>query len=713
MKKTRSTRTLKNKTTSKASKKFKKIMKFIGKMAGTCALVFAITGTIVVTVLTVYVLKFVDTEAEGIMLEDLPYNYTTIVYAKDSKTDSYVEAERIHSKENRIWVNIDKLPDYVGNAFIAVEDERFLKHEGVDWKRTVAAFANLFIPFSNTQFGGSTITQQVIKNITLDDQHSIERKIKEIFRAIDLEKRYSKQEILEAYINTIHLGNNTNGVQAAANLYFNKDAADLTIAEAATLAATTKFPSSLNPIKNYEKNQSQAEYIIDKMYELGFIASEEERDNAIAEEVLVKTPDKTDSDNPNAGQYGSYFVDAVIEDVIADLMNQKGYTYEYAESMINVGGLRIYTTMDQNLQKTLENKFKESSTFPKTTGAVAPEAAFILMDYNGNIKALVGGRGEKTTNRGFNRATQAVRQPGSTIKPIAVYGPAMEYNKITWSTIINDSPITIEGGKKWPVNYYGAFYGNMTVAEALQRSTNTVAVKVCQELTPKFSFDYIESRLGISTLVRSKKIENEVHSDITLGSMALGAMTEGVTLRDMAGAYQIFGNGGFYNKPITYSRVETSSGEVILENTPDPTRVISDGTYGVMNKLLQTVFTSSIGTARGGNFSDMPVAGKTGTTTDNKDYWFCGLSPYYVGITWYGYDTPKNLTVSFSTVSTWRKVMGPLHSGLPIIDFPDSDQVEKHVYCKETGLLANDNCTATAEGYYKKDNMPDVCTKHQ
>lgn len=258
------------------------------------------------------------------------------------------------------------------------------------------------------------------------------------------------------------------------------------------------------------------------------------------------------------------------------------------------------------------------------------------MDYNGNIKALVGGRGEKTTNRGFNRATQAVRQPGSTIKPIAVYGPAMEYNKITWSTIINDSPITIEGGKKWPVNYYGAFYGNMTVAEALQRSTNTVAVKVCQELTPKFSFDYIESRLGISTLVRSKKIENEVHSDITLGSMALGAMTEGVTLRDMAGAYQIFGNGGFYNKPITYSRVETSSGEVILENTPDPTRVISDGTYGVMNKLLQTVFTSSIGTARGGNFSDMPVAGKTGTTTDNKDYWFCGLSPYYVGITWYG-----------------------------------------------------------------------------
>ena len=690
-------------------KKIKKILKHAGKILGAMLLVFVITGTIVVSVLTVYVMKFVDTEAEGIMLENLPYSYTTIIYAPDSETGEYVEAQRIHAEENRIWVDIDKVADYVGTAFIAVEDERFLKHEGVDWKRTFAAFVNLFVPFSDTQFGASTITQQVIKNATRDDEHTIERKIKEIFRAIDLEKRYSKEEILEAYINTIHLGYNTNGVQAAANLYFGKDAAELTIAEAATLAATTKNPGYKNPIADYEWNQSQAEYIISKMCELGFI-TEEEKEEAIAEEVVIvnQSDEEEEEDHDNGVQ--SYFVDAVIEDVINDLCEEYGYQYDYAEGLINTGGLRIYTTMDMNLQDILEKKFSETSTFPKTSGAVAPEAAFVLMDYNGNIKALVGGRGEKTYVRGFNRATQAVRQPGSTMKPIAAYGPGLEYNKITWSSIISDTPITLEDGSRWPVNYYGGFYGNMTVAEALQRSTNTVAVKVSQMVTPRFAFDYLETRLGITTLVRSMKIKDTIYSDINLSGMALGGLTEGVTLREMAGAYQIFGNGGYFNEPITYTKVVDSQGDVLLENQYEPTQVISDATYGVMNKLLQSTFTSSVGTARGGNFSSMPVAGKTGTTSDNKDYWFCGLSPYYVGITWIGYDTPKELTFSYSACSTWRKVMGPLHQGLEIKDFPESQNITKLKFCRKSGLIAGDACSSTSEGYYKNDFIPETCS---
>ena len=692
------------------------LFSLLGKALLTVMAVCIITGCIVATALGVYVMKFVDPD-DSVDLSRLPLNYTTILYVNDPETGEPEEWQRLYGLENRIWIDIDQMPQHLQDAFVAVEDERFPTHQGVDWKRTAAAAVNYVLPgmLGNSTFGGSTITQQLIKNITGEDEVRIERKVQEIFRALNLEKKYSKEQILEAYLNTIHLGSNTNGVQAAANLYFNKDAKDLTVAESASIAAITQYPTYYNPFLHPDNNKERQEYVLYKMNELGYL-TDQEYEEALAEELHFS---QEQAEKQSEMEVNNWFMDQVIEDVINDLVEQKGYQYSYAEDQIYKGGYRIYTTMDASVQSALEQVYlDEGDIFPTQYGEEQPQSAMIIMDYSGNIVAVVGGRGEKTQNRLLNRATQSKRQPGSTMKPMGVYGPAIEYNIVNWSTIVPDEPLTMEEADgttyQWPVNYYGFYRGNMTVDEALQRSTNTVAVRVCQMVGPENSFDFLVNKLGITSVVKEKEINGQVFSDAALAPMSLGAVTDGLTLREMAGAYQVYGNGGLYYKPHTYTKVLDSEGNVVLENKTTPTRAVSEDTACVMNKLLQRVVNGPYGSGAQSKFGNWELAGKTGTTSDNKDHWYVGLTPYYVGVVWWGYDTPRELIYYniHPPMRVWRTVMSQIHEDLPEKTFPVSENAVQKTYCTESGLLASPYCTSTATGWYKVSSLPGYCTQH-
>lgn len=683
----------------------KSIFKTIGRTILTLFLIFVLTGCIVAVSLTVYILNFVDTEAD-LEIDKESLNYTSIVYALDENGE-YAESERIWAGENRIWVDYDKIPQNMKDAVVAVEDKRFMDHDGVDWGRTIFAFANMFIKFYDTEFGASTITQQLVKNLTGQNQHRIDRKIKEIFIAINLEKHNSKDEILEAYLNVIPLDQNLNGVQAASKAYFNKDVSELTLAECASLAAITQHPTKYGPFRSEENNKERRDMILGMMLEQGLI-EQEEYDEAI-NEVIVFAKEEFKSE---VNSYQSYYVDQVIVDVINDLVDQKGYSKKYAREVVYYHGVKIYTPMDISMQNALEQQYVSQVAFPKVNGAVAPQSAMAIVGLDGKVQALVGGLGEKKGDLLFNRATSALRQPGSTMKPISIYGLSLEKDLINWSTIMTDKKITLAGNTVIS-NYYNGYLGNMPIEYALQRSVNTIPVQLSQTLTPRESFNFLTKKLNMSSLVSSRKVGSNVLSDINISPMSLGALTDGVSPLELAAAYQIFANGGYYNKPITYLRVEDAEGNVILENKSEPERVISEETAIIMNKMLQRVCTGTYGTGKAAKLNNIPTGGKTGTTNDKKDIWFVGLTPYNVSALWYGYDQPKSLTgISVSTPTLWKKIMTSVMAGKPYKEFIDSDKVMECSYCLDSGLLASGSCTRTEIGYYAKDKLPAVCSAH-
>lgn len=691
----------------------RKTCSYIGMGVMTIFLIGIITGCIVGTAMGIYVMKFVNPD-DTINLRDRELNYTSVLYVKNEAGED-VELQRLHGTENRIWVDLEQVPQHLQDAFIAVEDERFETHHGVDWKRTIAATANLFLGFYDTQQGGSTITQQLVKNVTGEDDVRVERKVQEIFKALKLEQEYTKQDIMEAYLNEIHLGNNTNGVQAAANLYFGKDVSDLSIAESASIAAITQYPVMYNPFRYPENNKKRQEYVLQKMYEIGKI-TKEEYDQAMAEKLEFSMEGNTVS---NGGEINSWFVDLVIDDVINDLMEQKGYTEDYATNLLYSGGYKIYTTEVPSVQSALEEVYAASDTFYKKPGDVQPESAMVVMDYNGAIAGIVGRRGEKMENRIFDLASDARRQPGSSIKPIASYGPAIENNLINWSTIFDDNPVRKIEGEDWPVNYYPGYYGNMTVVRALELSTNPVAVRVNELFGTRNSYNFLKDKLHFSVdenpdnglIDGSLMEERDIDSP---GALALGGLTNGVTLVEMAAAYQTFGNGGYYNKPHSYTKVVDNEGNTVLENVQSPERVFSEETASIMNLLLQD--NAQKGTGRQSTFGSWKLAGKTGTSSDNWDHWYCGLSPYYVAVTWYGYEIPREVTYTDTgihpSMRPWRLAMQKIHANLAQKDFTISPNIVAEKYCTESGLLATDNCSSTLTGYYKKDALPGTCTTH-
>lgn len=667
-----------------------------------------IAGCVFGSVMTVYVIKYVDPTAT---IDISGLKYTTLMLAQDSNTGEYVETAKVYSDENRIWVDIGNVPEHVQKAVVASEDKRFYDHHGVDWIRTFGAAGNLIFNFWGNKQGGSTLTQQLIKNITGDKEVTIERKVQEIMRALNLEKTVSKDIILEAYMNTMYLGYSCNGIQSAANFYFGKDVSQLTVAEAASIVVITRYPTANNPILHPEKNKQAYMYVLKTMYQQGWL-TRAEYEEAINQQLVFLG----EAGTVTTTDVYSWYEDQVYEDVLNDLQTELGYTASTAKYLLQNGGLRIYMAVDQNVQKAMEDQYYNEANFIKEKRDDQPQSAMAIMDYNGRVLGIVGGKGEKTANLLWNRATDSTRSSGSAIKPLAVYGPAIELNLIYWSQKLLDQPIQMQDNYgesyDWPNNYYSGFKGLVTLDYAIQRSTNTVAARVLQMVTPEESFKFLYNKLHMTTLVKSTRINGKIFSDIGLAPLSMGSLTNGVTVLEMAAAYQIYGGeGGLYTKPYTYTKVEDANGNVILLKNPTATRVMTEESAFIMNRLMQRVVEGNNGTGRKASQLGYPVAAKTGTTTDYNDRWFVGLTPYYVGVVWTGYDTKTEMDESLSNPSldAWLKVMKVIHEGKEEIDFFNSDMVERRLYCTVSGLMAGQNCKNTSYGWYKKSQYIETC----
>ena len=620
-------------------------------------------------------------------VKNITLKINTTVYSTDADGKNEVY-EQIIASENRVWVGIADIPQEMQNAIVAIEDERFYKHKGVDVKRTLGAVWGEFTGGSG--YGGSTLTQQLVKNITGDKERTKARKIREIFRAIELEKTLDKSEILELYLNTVYFGQGCYGVETASNKYFGKSIKELNLAECASIAGITQYPTLYEPLGNPEENQKKQRLVLDKMEELGFI-TDVEHDEAYNEE-LVFTENNVDTTNTQ----NSYFVEKVINDVITDLTEKGGYNKSIATQMVYGGGLKIYSTVDVKVQKAMEEVFEDEKSFPKTSGDVKPEAAMVISDpYTGEIKGIVGGRGKKNGNLILNRATQTTRQPGSSIKPLAVYGPAIDTGKVTQYTVVKDEPVSING---WtPKNYGGTFEGSMTVMRALQKSQNIPAINILQMVGVDKSYEYLTQKMHFTTLDEN---------DRNLAALALGGMTHGVTVYEMTAAYSVFPNKGVYNKPKTYTKVVDSKGKVILEAGNSSNVVFSENSAYTMRNLLKNAVES--GTGGGSKISGMDTAGKTGTTDKDFDRWFAAFTPYYCGVVWFGYDVPKKIVASGNpALKLWKAVMDKVHKGLDPKTFDKPSKSSATALCTQSRKLATGECEVYYE-YFSKGSAPTV-----
>ena len=684
---------IKKRLKQKAKKqKRRTIMRRMGIGALICALILIVVGAGI----GIGMYTAVSTEINDMNINELALNHASyVMYTDDAGNE--VQLEQIKTSVNREWVASEDISDNLKNAAVAIEDQRFYKHHGVDIKRTVGAtvkFVLSKIGIGDSSYGGSTITQQVIKNITNETDKSATRKIKEMMRAIAIEKQLEKDEILTMYLNIAFFANNCYGVEAAANVYFGKSADEVNIQEAATIVGITQYPTRFDPYANPKNATEKRNLVIGKMLELGMI-SQEEHDKA------VKSPLKLVGKKGNSiGRVSSYFVDQVTSDVIADLQAKKGYSKDFAEQQLTNGGLRIYSTVDPEIQNIMEDVFENTSNFPNSSA----ESAMVIIDpYTGAVKGMVGGLGQKTDVRGFNRATQAKRQPGSSIKPLSVYAPALELGKINQSSVIIDEKITI-GSDDWePSNSYKGFKGNMLVHEAVGRSANIPAVKVLDMVGINKSFSFLENNFKLSTLESADK---------NYSSLALGGLTKGVTVKEMAAAYAIFVNKGRYIKPYTYTKVVDSSGTVVLENKVSAVQTLKESTAYIMSDLLLEPVNSSYGTARSAKLSSVATYGKTGTTNDNYDKWFVGYTPHYVGAVWYGYDTPRSVGGSNPCTSVWKKVMERVHEGVSSKELPIPDDVVSAKICTNSGNIAKASCNSII-AYYEKGKQPKrTCFRH-
>ena len=697
-------------TKEKKVKKPKNIKQKILKTVLTCFLIGVITAAIVAGSVLIYAFTMVDGTVDQ-NLNDLKVNFTTTVYVQNTSGE-WVEHQRLHGMYNRIWVDYDEqaiengdenyegIPANLAHAFIAIEDKDFETHYGVDWKRTFGAVLNEFFHFSD-KFGGSTITQQLVKNLTDDREQDAGRKIREIMRARYLETKYTKDVILECYLNTIPMGHGTYGVETAANYYFDKSVNELSIAECACLASITKAPSYYAPDTNPENNKKRRETVLSEMLSQGYI-TQKEYDDAINEEIDIEVNEKASSNN----MVNSYFVDALTTQVINDLCDKYGYTPEKANDLFYTAGYKIYATVNTKFQKIAESAYEDLADDAQESEEGDPLwGAMTIMDYNGNVKAIVGGIGEKKTNRGFNCATDAKRQPGSTMKPIAVYAPALEQNLINYSSMLNDTKATY--GKWSPKNAGGGYSGNMTAQKALERSINTIPVALANKMGAQTCYDFLTEKLGLKNLTEH---------DINLSSMGLGGTNGGVTTLESAAAYAIFGNGGLYYEPTFYTKVTDQKGNIVLEKNSTPKLAVSQDTAMIMNKMLQQVVYGSqgTGTSVASSVSNMKLFGKTGTSSSDNDKWFVGGSPYYVVSSWCGYETMQKMPGANLSIAKnqWSTVMRKIHEGLKEKEFPESAYVEERFYCAESGGLATDGCEKTAKGWYKKNHLPEICTKH-
>lgn len=623
---------------------------------GTLILIGIVTGLIFMCIFAFYV-KTCITPSIDLDLDDFTLKQSSTIYYKDSH-DQWQKLTTLHGEENRIWVNGDKIPQHMKDALVAIEDKRFYQHNGVDWFRTGHAALNMLT--GGSTFGGSTITQQLIKNLTKQDDITVQRKLLEIFQALSFEKDYSKDEILEWYLNSVYFGEGCYGVQTAAQTYFGKDVSELSIAESAAIVGITNLPTYYDPFYSVENNRERQTDVLREMYKQNYISKDEYND-AMAEELdFVRGENE-----PSTSSVYSYYEEVVISDVIEDLANEKGISESAARQLLYNAGYDIYACIDMDIQKKIDAIYENLEALPHATNGTPSQlqSAIVIIDqYTGEIVGLSGGTGEKKISFGLNRATKTTRPPGSSIKPIAVYGPAVEYGLITPSTLVLDASgefVQLSHTSWYPKNSPNTYDGIITILTALQKSKNTVSAQIMDKLTPSASLDFLRSRLGVTSLI---------DEDADYAALALGQPNYGITVREMAQAYTALANDGTFTYSRSYSMVKDHEGKIILDNQPRTQTAFSQNTARTMTYMLQNA--ASNGTGWESKLSNMPVAGKTGTTTSNKDRWFCGYTPYYTCAVWTGYDTPEYMSFSGNPATQiWQMVMESIHQDLARKDF--------------------------------------------
>ncbi len=723
----------------------------------------------------------------------LPTGYATVVY--DAKGNDI--AKLVAANSNRSYEDMSKIPQYLSDAFVAIEDERFYIHKGIDLKGMVRSGFQFIKTKGKSAQGASTITQQLIKNAVFDDWvnentiQKIKRKIQEQSLAMELEKEMPKEKILEIYMNTINLGQNTLGVKAAAMRYFNKQPYQLTLSECATIAAITQNPSKYNPISHPEENVKRRQSVLDKMKELGYI-TQEEYDEAVADDVYSRIAAVNEESDANSVY--TYFVDEVTEQVLADLIEIKGFNETQAYKLLYSGGLSIYTTQDPDIQAICDEVYGDEENYPenvkwylnyvltiekangekenhstemfkayykeqnagfnllydskeeayeaieaykeavmssgdkvdgeRVTLTPQPQVSITVEEQStGYVVAMVGGRGTKEASRTLNRASNTTRQPGSTFKVVSTYAPALDSAGLTLADVQNDAPFNYASGR--PVrNWWGSSYrGLLSLRYGIAQSANIVAVKTLTQVSAQLGFDYLQN-FGFTTLV-DKRVESDgtIVSDIGQ-PLALGGITDGVTNMELNAAYAAIANNGTYIKPKLYTKIVDHDGNVLIDNTaPESTQVIKESTAWLLTNAMVSVVTS--GTGGSVNFGNMAIAGKTGTTSDYKDVWFSGFTPYYTATTWTGYDNNVNMTSSAEknlSKKMWKAVMSKIHENLEYKAFPMANGIVTAKVCSKSGRLpiagVCDGCVVTeyfAEGtvptgYCDVHSFSNVCT---
>ena len=685
-----------------------------------------ITGVLVFLSVASFLLSFRDIEPPD--LSAMSLSYSSFVYVDDEQGNA-TEYMTIYKDANREWVSLNDIPAYMKTAQVAIEDHRFSEHDGVDWWNTMGAVYKLFTHSGGG--GGSTLTQQLIKNITGEKQVSILRKVREIFTALNMEKKYSKQQILEAYLNVVNYGGQNEGVEAAAKAYFGKSIAECSLAQCAVIAGITQNPSQFNPLIFPDEAKVRGEVVLDRMWKLSdgneendeLVISEElegqlvpitqeEYNQALAElETMtfgdVKVEETETVEEQQDLDDWNWYIDTMFEDIARDLQKQYGYSYERAVDMIYNSGLEIHSAMNPKIQTDLENMFINGDCMPADEDI---EAGMFIMDpYTGRVIAVIGSRYERDGVRLWNNATDSKRQPGSSFKPVSVYSLGLETDTITYGSVLKDQPVPDYYGpgstEEGPSNFSLTYTGYMNVDEAIEISQNAPAAWLAQELTTEACYQWLTEKLHFTTLT-----EDDSHS---LSAMALGGMSYGVTMREMTAAFCVFANGGYYYKPYTYTYVKDHDGNVILDNRDNVgEQVMSTENATIMNKLLHRPVEGYNGTAANIMYDiGVDMYAKTGTTNDTKDLTFVGGTPFCVAGIWNGYPSPSELSDPDTAKVTWKAVIQYLNNNY---DWSDknwvlSENVGQRLFCRSSGKLAGANCYDTAYGWYDGNNLPGTC----
>ncbi len=679
----------------------KRCFKAIGRALFTIFMVLVFTGTIIGISLSIYVAK-IASEPTGINLKAKSVNQTSFIYVKNKK-GKFKKYKSLYSSENRVWVNFNDIPENMKQAQIAIEDKRFFDHHGVDLNRTFGAI--LHLTSGDSSYGGSTLTQQLIKNISDDNEVSLNRKLREIVKALKLETEYTKDEILEAYLNVVNYGNNCQGVQSAANLYFGKNIQKCSLAQCAAIAGITQNPSRFNPLYHPEENKKRRELVLAEMYDQKIITKETYKE-ALKESSNMQFVGFKKSNKKNIGsKIQNWYMDELQRDLQADLATYYNISEKAASNKIFTEGLKIYSAMDKDAQSYLEKAARNINT----TYDSGMQCAATMIDMKGAVIATTGSSQEKTKNLVFDRATQSVLQPGSSIKPVVVYPYAIDRGKLNFSSVVKDEALpkykVVNGHYvAGPNNWYRSYKGNMLLPDAIEWSANATAAQVMNMITPEAAYNQVVTLQGFEHL--------DVKDKSNTGGLSIGGLTGGVTVREMAATFTYMGNGGKYFKPYTYYYVTDSDGNVIIDNRDAiPKSSYTPDTAYIMNRLLHYNMTYCTHTnAAYARVDGWDIVGKTGTTDSDKDSWYCGLSPYASLAVWTGFDSPRTISGTGQRTATtlFSDVMGHYLRNKKKIEFVKPSSIIKANFNSSNGSVYNVGEASDGRyvGYYTEKNMP-------